>query len=76
MLPGGSPAAVALHHARTVCRRAERAAVALAAEEPVNADAVRYLNRLSDLLRLQSNAARHANNKGADDVLWTPARRA
>jgi cob(I)alamin adenosyltransferase len=69
VLPGGTAAAAALHMARTVCRRAERGAVALAAAEPVNADAVRYLNRLSDLLFV---AARYANNKGAGDVLWTP----
>ncbi len=69
VLPGGSPAAAALHLARTVCRRAERAAVALAAEEAVNPEALRYLNRLSDLLFV---AARHANDKGAADVLWTP----
>jgi len=69
VLPGGTPAAAHLHLARTVCRRAERSAVALAAEEGVNAEALRYLNRLSDLLFV---AARHANAKGAGDVLWTP----
>ncbi len=71
VLPGGTAAAAHLHLARTVCRRAERSAVALAAEEPVNADALRYLNRLSDLLFV---AARHANARdgGAGDVLWTP----
>lgn len=69
VLPGGTAAAAHLHLARTVCRRAERSAVALAAEEAVNADALRYLNRLSDLLFV---AARHANGKGAGDVLWTP----
>jgi cob(I)alamin adenosyltransferase len=71
ILPGGSPAAAALHLARTVCRRAERTAVQLAdtASEPVGAAALKYLNRLSDLLFV---AARWANAKGADDVLWTP----
>ncbi|MGA0602681.1 cob(I)yrinic acid a,c-diamide adenosyltransferase [Caulobacter sp. KR2-114] len=69
VLPGGTPAAAHLHLARTVCRRAERSAVALAAVESVNAEALRYLNRLSDLLFV---AARHANGKGAGDVLWTP----
>ncbi len=69
VLPGGTAAAAALHVARTVCRRAERAAVALAAAETVNPEAVRYLNRLSDLLFV---AARYANDKGAGDVLWTP----
>ena len=69
VLPGGSPAAAALHQARTVCRRAERTAVALAEQEPVSAPALQYLNRLSDLLFV---AARFANAKGAADVLWTP----
>jgi cob(I)alamin adenosyltransferase len=71
VLPGGSPAAAALHLARTVCRRAERLAVALAdlPDEDVSAPALRYLNRLSDLL---FTAARWANAKGQDDVLWMP----
>ena len=50
ILPGGHPAAAALHLARTVVRRAERKVVALSREEPVNPEAIRYLNRLSDLL--------------------------
>ena len=50
ILPGGSDAGAHLHHARTVCRRAERRAVALASEVPINDEAVRYLNRLSDAL--------------------------
>ncbi|WP_458205517.1 cob(I)yrinic acid a,c-diamide adenosyltransferase [Haladaptatus sp. NG-SE-30] len=50
ILPGGSEAGANLHHARTVCRRAERRAVALASEEDINDDAVTYLNRLSDAL--------------------------
>ena len=50
ILPGGSDAGARLHHARAVCRRAERRAVALAGEEKVNEDAVVYLNRLSDAL--------------------------
>jgi len=71
ILPGGSPAAAALHLARTVCRRAERAAVQLAQieGERVGQPALKYLNRLSDLLFV---AARWANDKGADDVLWSP----
>ena len=71
ILPGGSPAAAALHLARTVCRRAERAAVYLAQIEGENVGqpALKYLNRLSDLLFV---AARWANDKGASDVLWTP----
>ncbi|MFB6170031.1 MAG: cob(I)yrinic acid a,c-diamide adenosyltransferase [Haloarculaceae archaeon] len=50
ILPGGSEPGAKLHHARAVCRRAERRAVALAEEEDVNAAAVTYLNRLSDAL--------------------------
>ncbi|WP_227374233.1 cob(I)yrinic acid a,c-diamide adenosyltransferase [Haladaptatus halobius] len=50
ILPGGGEAGANLHHARTVCRRAERRAVALAGEEDINDDAVTYLNRLSDAL--------------------------
>lgn len=69
VLPGGTPAAAAAHLARTVARRAERDTVRLAAEEAVNPDAVRYLNRLSDLLFVLS---RRLNNHGAHDVLWQP----
>ncbi|HEY3695695.1 cob(I)yrinic acid a,c-diamide adenosyltransferase [Phenylobacterium sp.] len=68
ILPGGTPAAAALHLARTVCRRAERSLVALAeAGEAVSPPAMKYLNRLSDLLFV---AARHANGRGADEVFW------
>jgi cob(I)alamin adenosyltransferase len=69
VLSGGTPTAAALHLARTICRRAERDAVALAAEEPVNPEAIAYLNRLSDLLFI---LARVANGEGRDDVLWQP----
>ncbi len=71
VLPAGSPAAAALHVARTVCRRAERRAVHLAEAEgqAVSPAALKYLNRLSDLLFV---AARFANGKGEDDVLWRP----
>lgn len=69
ILPGGTPAAAHLHQARTVARRAERLAVALAVEEAVNDQAVKYLNRLSDLFFVM---ARHCNDGGARDVLWTP----
>ncbi len=69
VLPGGTPAAAHLHLARTVTRRAERLVVALAAREAVNAEAVKYLNRLSDHFFVLS---RHLNDKGAGDVLWTP----
>ena len=68
ILPGGTPAAAALHLARTVCRRAEREAVRLLeAGEPVSRPALRYLNRLSDFLFV---AARHANDRGASEVFW------
>ena len=71
VLPGGSAASAALHLARTVCRRAERLAVSLAAHEneSVSPEALRYLNRLSDFLFV---ASRTANADGADDVLWVP----
>jgi cob(I)alamin adenosyltransferase len=69
VLPGGTPAAATLHVCRTVTRRAERAMVALTATEPVNPQALRYINRLSDLLFV---AARVANGNGAGDVLWVP----
>ena len=69
VLPGGSPPAAYLHQARTVCRRAERACVALAAEQPVNPAALTYLNRLSDFLFV---AARWCNDQGETDVKWVP----
>ena len=69
VLPGGSPGAAAAHVARTVTRRAERLVVHLAAAEPVNPAAVRYLNRLSDHLFVLS---RRLNENGAKDVVWRP----
>lgn len=71
ILPGGSPLAAHLHLARTIARRAERLMVALAerAGEPVTGAALRYVNRLSDLLFVLS---RNANADGATDVLWVP----
>ncbi len=69
VLPGGRPAAAALHLCRTVARRAERLAVALAGREAVNPEATRYINRLSDFFFV---AARLANDRGAGDVLWVP----
>lgn len=69
VLPGGSPAAAYLHLARTVSRRAERDITALAEAETLNPEAVRYINRLSDLLFV---LARHANDDGVRDVLWEP----
>ena len=69
ILPGGSREVAALHLARTVVRRAERAAVALAEAEQVNPDALAYLNRLSDHLFV---AARFIAAKQGGDVLWRP----
>jgi cob(I)alamin adenosyltransferase len=71
VLPGGSPAAAALHLARTVTRRAERHMVELATldAEPVNPAGLKYINRLSDLLFV---ASRYVNGKGSRDVLWQP----
>ncbi|RPI44191.1 MAG: cob(I)yrinic acid a,c-diamide adenosyltransferase [Hyphomicrobiaceae bacterium] len=73
VLPGGSAAAAALHVARTVCRRAERGMVALASQpnEHVSAPALKYINRLSDLLFV---ASRYANDRGGGDVLWVPGK--
>ena len=71
ILPGGSAAAAYLHLARTVCRRAERLIAALSdrPDESVTREVLKYVNRLSDFLFV---AARHANGKGARDVLWKP----
>lgn len=69
ILPGGAPGAAYLHLARTVVRRAERLASALAEQEPVAPASLAYLNRLSDHFFV---LARHLNGKGADDVLWKP----
>ena len=73
VLPGGSPAAAALHLARTVSRRAERLAVELSQVEgeSVSPAALQYLNRLSDFLFVASRAA---NGNGAGDVLWVPGK--
>jgi cob(I)alamin adenosyltransferase len=69
ILPGGSPAAAHLHLARAIARRAERAIVSLADVEPVSAEAIKFANRLSDLLFV---AARYANDQGKADLLWKP----
>lgn len=73
VLNGGTPAAAALHLARTVTRRAERVMVALSREpgEAVSAEALRYVNRLSDFLFV---AARTVNDNGNADVLWVPGK--
>ena len=72
VLPAGSPAAAHLHVARTVCRRAERMMVELAGRdgEVVSPAAIKYANRLSDLLFVMSRAA---NASAGGDVLWVPA---
>lgn len=69
ILPGGTPAAAALHIARATVRRAERAAVAAARAVPLNPLALAYLNRLSDYLFV---AARAVNQNAGGDVLWRP----
>jgi len=69
VLPGGTTASAWLHLARTVCRRAERRAVALGRKETINQKSVIYLNRLSDLLFVM---ARRANDGGRADILWVP----
>jgi cob(I)alamin adenosyltransferase len=69
VLPGGTPASAYLHVARTATRRAERDLAELAASEPINVEALKYVNRVSDLLFV---LARYMNGGGADDVLWKP----
>jgi cob(I)alamin adenosyltransferase len=73
VLNGGTPAAAALHLARTIVRRAERLMVALAKVEGerVNPEAIRYVNRLSDFLFV---VARACNDNGNADVLWVPGK--
>ena len=71
ILPGGTPAAAHLHLARTVMRRAERLMVDAAQEVEINAVALQYANRVSDLLFVM---ARAANANGAEDVLWVPGK--
>jgi cob(I)alamin adenosyltransferase len=70
VLPGGSEAAARLHVARTICRRAEREALAAADVEPVNPLTVVYLNRLSDLLFILARTANAAD--GYEEPLWRP----
>ena len=72
ILPGGARAAAIAHVARTVCRRAERSLVHLAATSPVGDPARRYVNRLSDLLFIIARALNRA--AGASDVLWQKGR--
>ena len=68
VLPGGSTGAAHLHHARTVCRRAERGVVALSQQDEVRPEIMRYLNRLSDLLFVLARVANHRS--GVEDVPW------
>src|ERR1700733_10228484 len=72
VLPGGSRLNAELHVCRTVCRRAERVAVALARGEEIPPEAVRYLNRLSDARFVWSRWASHVT--GAAETLWEPNR--
>ena len=69
ILPGGTPAAAAIHLARAVTRRAERTAVAAAQTLALNPQALAYLNRLSDFLFV---ASRFVNKSAGGDVLWVP----
>ncbi len=71
ILPGGSESASFLHNARTVARRAETQTVALSKKEKINKEALRYINRLSDLLFVLS---RVENNNGKKDILWKPGK--
>jgi cob(I)alamin adenosyltransferase len=73
ILPGGGMAAATCHLARTVCRRAERDAVALSRAESVRSEAIRYLNRLSDLLFVIARVLARASGHG--EVLWQHERR-
>lgn len=73
ILPGGGPLGAWAHLARTVCRRAERNVVALARVEPVRAEAIRYINRLSDWFFVVARAAAHAF--AIPEVLWDTHRR-
>jgi len=68
ILPGGTPAAAQAHHARAVCRRAERALLRLSDTETVNSPALKYLNRLSDLLFVIARVL--ARRDGGSEVTW------
>jgi cob(I)alamin adenosyltransferase len=70
LLPGGSPGAAQLHVARTVCRRAEREAIALSHGEPVSELVLPYLNRLSDALFVMARFENH--ERGIAEPLWKP----
>jgi cob(I)alamin adenosyltransferase len=68
VLPGGSEQAARFHLTRCICRRAERSIVALAAEDTVRGEVLRYVNRLSDLLFILARHANHAT--GVEDIPW------
>lgn len=70
VLPAGTPAAAALHHARTVCRRAERAVIAAQSQAEPRPEVIIYLNRLSDLLFVMARHQNHVANVA--DVAWAP----
>ena len=70
LLPGGSPGAAQLHVARTICRRAERAATTLARDEAIGATVLPYLNRLSDALFVMARYENH--QRGVAEPLWRP----
>ena len=72
LLPGGSPGAAQLHVARTICRRAERAATTLAREEEIGASVLPYLNRLSDALFVMARFENH--ERAVSEPLWQPGR--
>ena len=72
LLPGGAPGAAQLHVARTVCRRAERQATALARDEPIGGTVLPYLNRLSDALFVMARYENH--ERGVAEPLWHPGR--
>ena len=76
ILPAGTRSAAIAHVCRTVARRAERAVVTLAAQEPINAAPRQYLNRLSDLLFVLARVLNRANldGLGGDDVYWRSQR--
>jgi cob(I)alamin adenosyltransferase len=70
VLPGGTPAAASCHLARAVCRRAERRLLSLQQTESINPEALRYLNRLSDLLFVMSRVLCRAS--GGKEIIWKP----
>jgi len=72
LLPGGSPGAAQLHVARTICRRAERAATTLTREEAIGPTVLPYLNRLSDALFVMARFENH--ERGVSEPLWEPRR--